>query len=44
MIMPDAYITRIGKFLRKISIDELLHLFNALKVDMVFADHIYEAT
>lgn len=31
---PDMYITKIGKFIRKTSIDELPQLFNILKGDM----------
>ena len=31
---PEVYITRVGKILRKTSMDELLQLFNVLKGDM----------
>lgn len=31
---PDQYITRVGKFLRKTSLDEIPQLFNILKGDM----------
>ena len=31
---PDVYITRVGKFLRKTSLDELPQLFNILKGEM----------
>lgn len=33
---PDVYITRVGKILRKTSLDELPQLFNILKGDMAF--------
>lgn len=33
---PDVYITRIGKILRKTSLDELPQLFNILKGEMAF--------
>lgn len=31
---PDRYITRVGKFLRRFSLDEIPRLFNVLKGDM----------
>ena len=31
---PEQYITKVGKFLRKTSLDELPQIFNILKVDM----------
>ena len=33
---PDQYILKIGKFIRKTSLDELPNLFNIIKGDMVF--------
>ena len=33
---PDQYLTRIGRVLRKYSLDELLQLFSVLKGDMRF--------
>ncbi|MCR8745433.1 sugar transferase [Romboutsia lituseburensis] len=34
LVDPDFYITKVGKFIRKTSIDELPQLFNILKGDM----------
>jgi len=33
---PEAYLLRIGKLLRKLSLDELPNLFNIIKGEMVF--------
>jgi len=33
---PDQYVLKIGKFIRKTSLDELPNLFNIIKGDMVF--------
>jgi O-antigen biosynthesis protein WbqP len=33
---PDQYLLKIGKFIRKTSLDELPNLFNIIKGDMVF--------
>jgi len=36
LINPDQYLLKIGKFIRKISLDELPNLINILKGEMVF--------
>ena len=36
LINPDQYLLRIGKFIRKISLDELPNLINIIKGEMVF--------
>ena len=36
LINPDQYLLRIGKFIRKSSIDELPNLFNIIRGEMVF--------
>jgi O-antigen biosynthesis protein WbqP len=36
LINPETYLLKIGKFLRKTSLDELPNLFNILKGEMVF--------
>ena len=36
LINPDQYLLKIGKFIRKTSLDELPNLFNILKGEMVF--------
>ena len=36
LVDPDVYITRVGKILRKTSLDELPQLFNILKGEMAF--------
>jgi O-antigen biosynthesis protein WbqP len=36
LINPDKYLLKIGKFIRKISLDELPNLINILKGEMVF--------
>ncbi len=36
LINPDQYLLKIGKFIRKTSLDELPNLFNIIKGEMVF--------
>ena len=36
LINPDRYLLKIGKFIRKTSLDELPNLFNIIKGEMVF--------
>jgi O-antigen biosynthesis protein WbqP len=36
LINPDQYLLKIGKFIRKISLDELPNLINIIKGEMVF--------
>ena len=36
LLNPDQYLLKIGKFIRKTSLDELLNLINVIKGEMVF--------